>query len=299
MVKTLLYEQQVLTTVQRHLASARRFKIATAMVSAAGMDYVGDSIRRCLQKGGTGEILIGIDLPTDPKALGELLQIQSKHAGQLDLKTFRRLKKRIFHPKLFIFEGSRGNKSAVVGSSNLTGGGLAENYEVNLLVDSNSTAEELSDYFDEHFEGAYSVRLTHEWLEEYAKEWAKRKKLLDKLRQISRKGSARAPKERDGVDVPNRIKGYNFAFTGGIPNWPRDSKLYPYVRTLGGKITEAEHIANANCLVHGEVMNGIKNTRKLRGARQQHIPVISEEDFMALIAKEKTLRKRGRHKRNR
>jgi phosphatidylserine/phosphatidylglycerophosphate/cardiolipin synthase-like enzyme len=67
----------------------------------------------------------------------------------------------------------------VVGSSNLTGGGLAENYEVNLLVDSNNTAEELCAYFDEHFEGAYSVRLTHDWLKEYAKEWAKRKKLLD------------------------------------------------------------------------------------------------------------------------
>lgn len=111
MDKTLLYEQQVLTVVQRQLTSARRFKIATAMVSSAGMDYIRDSIRRCLQKGGSGEILIGIDLPTDPKALGELLQIQSKHAGQLELKTFRRLKRRIFHPKLFIFEGSGGNKS--------------------------------------------------------------------------------------------------------------------------------------------------------------------------------------------
>lgn len=292
MVRTLLYEQQVLTTIQRHVASARQFKIAIAMVSAAGMDYVGDSIRRCLQKGGTGEILIGIDLPTDPKALRDLLRIQSKHPGQLELKTFRRLKKRIFHPKLFIFEGRRGNKSAVVGSSNLTGGGLAENYEVNLLVDSNRIAEELSDYFDEHFEGAYSVPLTHDWLEEYAKEWAKRKKLLDKLRQISRTNFAREPKERDGADVPSRIRGYNFAFTGGIPGWPRDSKLYPYVRKLGGKITEAEHIENANCLVHGEIMNGIKNTRKLRGARQEHIPVISEEEFFALIAMEKTFRKR-------
>lgn len=299
MVKTLLYEQQVLTSVRRCLASARRFKIATAMVSAAGMAYVDDSIRRCLQKGGTGQILIGIDLPTDPKALGKLLEIESKHVGQLELRIFCRLKKRIFHPKLFIFEGSGGNKCAVIGSSNLTGGGLVENYEVNLLVDSNRTAKELSDYFDEHFEGAYSARLTHEWLNEYAKEWAKRKKLLDKLRKISQKSSARTPKEREGAGVPKRIKGYNFAFTGGIPDWPRESRLYPIVRKLGGRITEAEHIANANCLVHGEIMNGIKNTRKLRGARLQHIPVISEEAFMALIAREKILRKKGRHTRNR
>jgi len=295
MVKTLLYEKELLTAVQRRLKSARQFKIATAMISAAGVNRVDESIRRCLQKGGSGEILIGIDLPSDPKAMQELLRIESNYAGRLQLKVFRRLKNRIFHPKLFIFKGRNGKRSAIIGSSNLTCGGLTENYEVNVLVEADTVAGELSDYFDEHFQGAYSEDLTSEWIEPYFKEWVKRKKLLDKLCQPSPKNRARAHTNIEKVDTPKRISGYKFAFTGGIPDWPRARTLYPCVRELGGSFTEAENIASADCLVHGEVMNGRKTTRKLRGARQNKIPVISQEEFMALVAKERALRKRGQH----
>jgi HKD family nuclease len=299
MVKTLLYEKELLTEVQRRLKSARQFKIATAMISAAGVNRVDESIRRCLQKGGSGEILIGIDLPSDPKAMQELLRIESNYAGRLQLKVFRRLKNRIFHPKLFIFKGRNGKRSAIIGSSNLTCGGLTENYEVNVLVEADTVAGELSDYFDENFQGAYSEDLTSEWIEPYFKEWVKRKKLLDKLCQPPPKNRARAHMNIEKVDTPKRISGYRFAFTGGIPDWPRARTLYPCVRKLGGSFTEAEHIASADCLVHGEVMSGRKTTRKLRGARQNKIPVISQEEFMALVAKERDLRKRGQQTRTR
>ena len=299
MVKTLLYEKELLTAVQRRLMSARRFKIATAMISAAGVNNVDESISICLKKGGTGEILIGIDLPSEPKAMQELLRIQADYADQLTLKIFSRLKNRIFHPKLFIFESRNGRRSAIIGSSNLTGGGLTENYEANVLVEADTVAGELSDYFDEHFQGAYSEDLTSEWLEPYFKEWVKRKKLLDKLRQLPPKNRARAHTNIEKVDTPKRISGYRFAFTGGIPDWPRAKMLYPCVRKLGGRIIEAEHITSADCLVHGEVMSGRKTTRKLRGARQNKIPVIPQEEFMALVAKERALRKRGQHTRPR
>jgi hypothetical protein len=263
------------------------------------MNHVDDSMRRCLHKGGSGEILVGIDLPSDPKALQQLIRIEGNYAGQLKVKIFRRLKSRIFHPKLFIFEGRNGKNSAIIGSSNLTGGGLTENYEVNVLVEADTVAGELKDYFDEHFQGAYSEDLTSDWLKHYVKEWLKRKKLLDKLRKPPPKNRARAHTNIEKVDTPKRISGYRFAFTGAIPDWPRAKKLYPCVRELGGRITEAEHIASADCLVHGEVMSGRKTTRKLRGARQNRVPVISEEEFMALVARERALRKRGQHTRNR
>lgn len=52
MVKTLLYEQELLNAIQSQLASAQRFKIATAMLSVAGWKLVEDSIKQSLQKGG-------------------------------------------------------------------------------------------------------------------------------------------------------------------------------------------------------------------------------------------------------
>jgi len=112
-------------------------------------------------------------------------------------------------------------------------------------------AEELKSYFEEHFQGAYSKDLTREWLKPYFKEWLKRKKLLDKLRQLPPMSRTIAHKDIGKVDSPKRISGYRFAFTGGIPEWPRGRRLYLCVRNLGGRITEAEHIASADCLVHG------------------------------------------------
>jgi len=48
-------------------------------------------------------------------------------------------------------------------------------------------------------------------------------------------------------------------------------------------------------------MGGRKKTRKLRGARQFHIPIITEEDFWALVRKEEAIygrkRKTGVHTR--
>ena len=292
MIEPLLYERQLVTRIQKELGSAREFKIATAMVSQAGVKWLSQSLEQCLDKGGNGRILIGVDLPSDPNAIEELDDRAAEYPGQLKLKYFRPLKSRIFHPKLFLFTKSNGKVSAIIGSSNLTGGGLAENYEANILVQSGAITDELVEYFDEHFEGAYSSDVTSEWIAEYRREWAKRKKLIERLRKLREKTQVAARKKSRSLHLPKRIKGYRIAFTGGIPDWPRTKKLYPLVKRLGGHIVEAEHISNANYLIHAEMMNGRKSTRKLRGAHHFKIPIITEEEFWSLISKEKFLRKK-------
>jgi HKD family nuclease len=292
MTRPLLYERQLVTKIQRELASAKQFKIATAMVSIAGVKQICSSIGRCLEKGGCGKVLFGIDLPSDPKAIGSLRDIEIEYSGQLELKYFRPLKNRIFHPKLFLFRTRSGKTSAIIGSSNLTGGGLTENYEANVWVQTSAVANQLADYFDEHFEGAYSSRVTSEWIASYRKEWRQRKKLLDRLRRLRQKSQAMARKHIGKSYTAKRIKGYRLAFTGGILDWPRTHRLYPLVKRLGGIIVEAEQISNANLLVQTERMGGRKTTRKLRGARHFHIPIITEEDFWALVSKAKAMRRR-------
>ena len=294
MIEPLLYERQLVTRIQKELGSAREFKIATAMVSKAGVKWLSQSLEQCLDKGGNGRILIGVDLPSDPNAIEELDDRAAEYPRQLKLKYFRPLKSRIFHPKLFLFTKSNGKVSAIIGSSNLTGGGLAENYEANILVQSGAITDELVEYFDEHFEGAYSSDVTSEWIAEYRREWAKRKKLIERLRRLRQKTQVAARKKSRNLHLPKRIKGYHIAFTGGISDWPRTKKLYPLVKRLGGHIVEAEHISNANYLIHAEMMNGRKSTRKLRGAHHFKIPIITEEEFWSLISKERSLRKKGK-----
>ena len=292
MIEPLLYERQLVTRIQKELGSAREFKIATAMVSQAGMKWLSQSLERCMDKGGNGRILIGVDLPSDPNAIEELDDRAAEYPGQLKLKYFRPLKNRIFHPKLFLFTKSNGRVSAIIGSSNLTGGGLAENYEANILVQSGAITDELVEYFDEHFEGAYSSDVTSEWIADYRREWLKRKKLIERLRKLREKTQVAARRKVRNLHLPKRIKGYHIAFTGGIPDWPR-KKLYPFVERLGGHIVEAERISNANYLIHAEMMNGRKSTRKLRGAHHFKIPIITEEEFWSLVSKEKSQRKKG------
>lgn len=292
MIRPLLYERQLVTKIQRELASAHQFQVATAMVSVGGVESVYRSIEQCMEKGGSGRILFGIDLPSDPKAIERLRDIATEYSDQLELKYFRPLKNRIFHPKLFLFRTRSGKTSAIIGSSNLTGGGLTENYEANVWVQSSTVANELADYFEEHFEGAYSSRVTPEWIASYRKEWLERKKLLDRLRRLRQKSQAVARKHIGKCHTAKRIKGYRLAFTGGILDWPRTHRLYPLVKRLGGMIVEAEQISNANLLVQTERMGGRKTTRKLRGAHHFHIPIITEEGFWALVSKEEAIRRR-------
>lgn len=294
MIKPLLYEQQLVSRIQKEIATSQQFQVATAMVSTAGVNLIRHSIERCFDKGGTGKILIGIDLPSDPSAIKTLLDIATEYSGQLELRYFRPLKNRIFHPKLFLFRRRTAKAAAVIGSSNLTQGGLVENYEANIWVQSVSIVNQLAEYFDEHFEGAYSSRVTADWVADYRKEWLRRKKLLDRLRDLRQKSQVTAHKHVLKPGFPKRIKGQRLAFTGGIPDWPRSSKLYPLVKRLGGRLVEAERISNADCLIHAELMGGRKTTRKLRGARHFQIPVITEDDFWAIVRKEEALRARNR-----
>jgi len=45
--------------------------------------------------------------------------------------------------------------------------------------------------------------------------------------------------------------------------------------------------------VHGEILGGRKDTKKLRGARQNNIPIITEEEFFVIFEHEKKQRRKG------
>jgi HKD family nuclease len=293
MIRPLLYERQLVTRLQEELLSAKMFRIASAMVSVAGVNEIFRSLERCLDRDGAGRILIGVDLPSDPHAIEKLRRLAAKYSGNLKLKYFRPLRSRIFHLKLFIFGSGASSTSAIIGSSNLTGGGLTENHEANIWVRSGGVVSELTDYFDEHFEGAYSSQVTPEWLAEYGKDWALRKKLYDRFRKTRRRRSSMVFQQIREVKFPKRIRGSFIAFTGGIPEWPRVRKLYPLVKRLGGTVAEIGGVARASCLVHAELPRGQKTTRKLRRANETHIPIITEENFWGLVRREKDLRRRG------
>ena len=88
MIRPLLYERQLVTKIQRELASAQQFQVATAMVSVAGVEWIYRSIEQCMEKGGSGRILFGIDLPSDPKAIERLREHRNRVFRPVGVKVF-------------------------------------------------------------------------------------------------------------------------------------------------------------------------------------------------------------------
>lgn len=278
-MKALQADGELLKQFKSELARASKFYFGMALVTKSGLDLLHTSIERFLERGGHGSVLFGVDLPTEPEAIESLCTIQTQHKQNFELRRFQP-GRTFFHPKLSIFDRHAGAKTAIIGSSNLTGGGLNGNYESNVFVEERKTVQQLLDYFEEHFRGAHARRVDQRWLDQYRQLWTERKKTEQRqrrLRERARRLGGPPP------NIPKGIKGHVFAFTGKIADWPRDSRLYPYVRRHGGRLAEgAGAMTSAECLVHAEILGGRKSTRKLVKARALKIPIITEEQFFKL-----------------
>ena len=70
-------------------------------------------------------MLFGVDLPTDPDAIRSLkANFKVRHKENFEVRRFQP-GTRFFHPKVSVFVKRNGTKTAIIGSSNLTGGGLS------------------------------------------------------------------------------------------------------------------------------------------------------------------------------
>jgi HKD family nuclease len=276
-MKALQAENELLERFKTELARASKFYLGMALVTQSGLERVLPSMERSLERRGRGYVLFGIDLPTDPDAIQSLCALQIRHKENFEVRRFQP-GERFFHPKVSVFVGRTGAKTAIVGSSNLTGGGLSENHETNVFLNDRRVVQKFLDYFEEHFQGAHARRVDQRWLDQYRQLWIERKKTERRQRTLREKA------RRLGTppsNVPNRIKGHAFAFTGRIAGWPRERILHPRVERRGGRV--AKSIASAECLVHAELLGGRKTTRKLVKARQMNIPIITEEQFLKLM----------------
>jgi hypothetical protein len=102
---------------------------------------------------GTFELVVGVDAITDPAAL-ELLTARDGTLGNLSVRVFEPDPTGLFHPKLAWFADADENVTLIVGSANLTMGGLKNNWEA--FVVSRLAAEE----------STLLLETLREWLEE-------------------------------------------------------------------------------------------------------------------------------------
>lgn len=137
-------------TVYLFEAIVRAFRGATscagifAFASRAGVDsLLGDPEIRGFLNDSTMSLLIGLDAVTNRETLQRLRELETEHAD-LTVRVFRNPTNSLFHPKVARFEYADGGRSLIVGSGNLTPGGLRQNFEAFSVV--RSAADESLDF---------------------------------------------------------------------------------------------------------------------------------------------------------
>ena len=115
------------------ISGATRGGATFAWTNATGAKALltDDSFGRFLE-GGTFDLVVGVDSITDEAAVKVLIEASNKSAN-LSVRVFLHSETALFHPKMAWFESADGI-TLLVGSGNLTMGGLKGNWEVFLLA---------------------------------------------------------------------------------------------------------------------------------------------------------------------
>ncbi len=109
---------------------------AYAFVSKSGVDLLfGDIEFEKLLDRGEYQLIVGIDQITNTATINRLVEYEEKYPS-LNINAFlHNTNNSLFHPKISYFSRDNGTGSLVIGSGNLTAGGLRRNLEAFAVVD--------------------------------------------------------------------------------------------------------------------------------------------------------------------
>ena len=145
------------------------FRAAVAFVKRSGVDRIADSLRPFARRGHV-RMTVGVDVHgTSVEGLASLLDCLGGHG---EVCIFHNENGPTFHPKMYVFSNDR-NAEVIIGSGNLTRGGLLDNYEASIaltldLTDADDRAlftglEAILDAYND-LAPPTTVELTHETL---------------------------------------------------------------------------------------------------------------------------------------
>ena len=123
--------------LSQNLKRADTFLVATAYLSATGLDHVRSSLERILDARGEVNVIHGFyPQITETEAIRNLAQL-ADGSNQMRYGVYVDTEHSLvgsFHPKMYLTHSKGDDWQAVIGSSNLTNGGLRSNLEVNCTL---------------------------------------------------------------------------------------------------------------------------------------------------------------------
>jgi HKD family nuclease len=184
---------------------------AVTLVMAFAKKSGWESIKEAILLGDTQvEVLVGLNFEiTDPGVLTEWLRLKEKDPYRFTIDVAPR--NPVFHPKVILVERADNSRFAIVGSGNLTGGGLSRNVECGVLLEDQGHLDELALWNCRLARESLSLKIIEEYRSLYKEfiqaNW-RRRKSASKLNQLLR--GARS------------AEGSNLIPTWDVPNFLRD-----------------------------------------------------------------------------
>jgi HKD family nuclease len=170
------------------LTKAEKVRLATAFAHKSGWQHFRHGIKE-----GTASIflLTGLECcQTEPRLLKEWLQLQSEQPRRIEAKLAS--PKTFFHPKVLLVDFADQRRNfAIVGSGNLSQGGMDGNTECSVYVRDSDLLKRLSSWFDTEFSRDEAVRLTSRAIEAYEPSYKRNRGRQKKLEEEQRLAQAK------------------------------------------------------------------------------------------------------------
>lgn len=162
------------------IRSAKTIRLGTAFAHPSGWEILAPAISDSKAK---TFLLTGMNFfQTDPKVLRKWLQLSK--SGRVEAKLHMG-KNITFHPKVLLIEGHR--DFAIVGSGNLSRGGLHGNVECAVFVKSGVLLRELRGWFDDVFSSKPATTLEDRLVLNYERCWKPYRKPANALHKQQQK----------------------------------------------------------------------------------------------------------------
>jgi len=166
-------ERPLLSSLAIDIASASQVDIAVAFVTQSGLAQIQSYLIDLLERDGRLRFLTGDYLGvTEPRALLKLLDWTQEYEERAEVRVFNTDSELGFHPKAYLIHFNSEEKTAYVGSSNLTKHALTRGLEWNLRFQTSTSSDQISNTqseFDRLFHHSKTSELSQQWIDEYSK----------------------------------------------------------------------------------------------------------------------------------
>lgn len=165
-------ERPLLPSLIADLAGASQIDIAVAFVTQSGLSEIQPYLIDLLERGGRLRFLTGDYLGvTEPRALLKLLDWSQEYEVSTELRVFNTDSELGFHPKAYLIHSNSEEKTAYVGSSNLTKHALTRGLEWNQRFQTSTSGDQITkaqSEFDRLFQHSKTSELTQQWIDKYS-----------------------------------------------------------------------------------------------------------------------------------